>query len=584
MQSELNLSMYEIIKKYQSDITDTLVKVRKIYNILYNVENVLSALKHINSIILSMESDKDLYSLGLLENGELIINLLFIIKQQLIIISESENYTGVHLSQSDIKEVEQLLIKLIYEYKVVNNACQNYKVESTANVIESTCMNIIGTDTSKNNKKIFDRFKDFVKLSKSYKYTWKVYTEVYKRVATVLTTPEDQQNLVKINEELKSYILNTNTITEESRDKINTLNLNANPYLKTFGLIPSTGIMSMNEIEKILKTQKKCDLIILTKDLDRGINYNIMDLLDFGKSKEFGQSNTNDSGINKPIISRYTTIQYIADTKKYEAFKVKYTYKIQSDAHLYVLVAEELFPGNYHILVKSQKTDPINFILKSDVSEFIEFVNNIKNKSSTQEPSRIDNYNKISEKKILNNMFLGKVYDIRDISDRITSEDITFFKYNIFTDMSAKYKTLSIKPIKNIFEFSRILHSPEFVKIFSKLITDKYSKYLTDTYFYKQNQDNNVIAELYMSFLNHLNMYESDFGKKIHDQFVNNIDAIIKDDIFASKTYKTVEEYFQKLFDKIIKSVIRTIITYDCNIFQNLFVKNKLFNLSMIGQ
>jgi hypothetical protein len=349
-----------------------------------------------------------------------------------------------------------------------------------------------------------------------------------------------------------------------------------NNFIKNFGLI-NKKIQNIPEIISHIfklsspKAKKKelislCkknnyDLIIIKEMLNRGIKYNLEELLDYDKSKEFISHSSPDDGITPEFIDRYSTIDFITD--KYSKWNLDYIYEYEDEKNEFCLILTELSPELYCISVN--RLEGGNFIRKSLIPELLQFVRT--KKYST----RADKYNSILNKKIINNMFLNTKPDVERLKAQAQMTNPKFVRYEIYMAVLEEFKKrIAKKKIKTPYDINELFHAEEYKTIFSQTIIREYNKVL-----YKDinifESENISISEIYSSFLPVLNIYERDFVKVLHDLFV--LKKISPD---SSK------EEITELFDSILDESLNNVMTNDNNLFQSIAYKTYLFKLSLL--
>lgn len=458
------------------------------------------------------------------------------------------------------------------------NHHQGIKVRLTSGIIGRVAK-IIGNapekeNIVKNDNEIIKKFLDICEIFKQY-HIWHIYVSIYNKLQKYLND-DNKVKISEINELNKNFILSFNFGQSKSlKGPKNTKSLDKgyNPNQRSYGLIPVSNLLTIKQIAKLFNFTtndtftisdfiKLCmnvhDIIIIKKQLARGINYNILDLLDFSASKDFSIKNNNDDGITIDSIKRFDNIQYINENKDTIDFTLNYKYA-QAQNNTTVIVLEELYPDKYHILSN-------NYFSKiSQKNTLGKFINSITD-SEKDKINRIDKYNNLISKKILTNMFLKKLPNLKAIKEK-TNIDQKYLRYELYTNILAEY-TKNTKMIRDLYTFSKLIHREEFGCIFSNILTKYYYSILD-----AQKIPNKV--ELYLSFIYRMNMAEKDFEKRIHDDFIKDIDDI---EAIFFKSEKNLKE-LDIIFTKILKNVIDSIITNENNIYQYVDYKQQFILL-----
>lgn len=537
------------------------------YNLSNNIKDIEKSLLYVNKLCEAHVTQ----SISVVENGALILHLLQIINTNLLTIINSTIITTINSTTS---------FAIINAKNYKNYTAQYQQLIKSIADIDTELHILVANElyiqyfTHCEEYQINDNFIEFSNIFKLHTYVFAIYVMVTKQLLTKYQTNIIVYNSIQTtNEQIKDFVLAQATNNLHT-SKIPIANYSTfianNPYLKTFGLVPVSNVMSLTDITKVLfsnayhdlqKTcaEKKYDLIIIQKYLNRGINYSVLNLLDYTKSAEFKLQHDIDDGITLDMIKRFSSIEYLAPVKHSVDFKINYNYALQNDTNLFVCIIEEIYPGQYHILSNVISTNITYFVRKSIVQEFINFVT-----SKFAPRSRIENYNTIINKGIAQNMFSGSQRDIRYLEEKSSSYDPKELRFAIYTAIINKYEQLNTKPLKNIFAFSKLLHNIEFITIFENIITSEYNILLQkNMHTYKNN--NIILSEVYTSFIYDLNIYERDFKKKIHDAFISKVVTI------TSETFDNIT--LARTFNNIVKDVLNDVISNEKNVFQSLNYK-----------
>ncbi len=384
-------------------------------------------------------------------------------------------------------------------------------------------------------------------------------------------------------EPIKDALLNKNS-------KNITLDTQKNPYFKSFGLVPITDNFSIGQVSNIifkkdvgdvgafaeLCREKKYDLVLITKHSPILVDYKIMDLLDFGKSKEFDIMNKKDDGINSDIAKRNETIFYVKDVQKSTKWDNDYKFLVNDDDNEFVIILESNVVDKYHIM--SNYFNPkVHFIRKSQLIELIEF---IKCKKTSVEPSRLDNYNGDINYYICNNMFLSIKPNVDDLKIKATVMDPKYIRNSIFINMISAYKKKYKSKTSDLQSFNALVHDDVFIDIFQNTIMNEYTGYLIKNMDAYAAEYVNV-SEIYMSFLPVIDRYTKDLKKKIHDRFTL-LYSSFDMNIFKMSDIDRASN-LERIFTETIKDVLSSVITLNSNMFQSLIYKVMLFKLSIIN-
>jgi hypothetical protein len=424
----------------------------------------------------------------------------------------------------------------------------------------------IAIQTLEDSVKDIKQFRDFSLHVRKYIFLWPLY-EIITQI--LLKSDDIKEEILAINEENKSFVL-SNTFSNITLAKPKGKSIG----IKSYGLIPVSQLLSIDGIselafkkskltkfkqfEKLCK-DKKINLVLIKKQVNNGVDYNILNLLDYAKSNEYSKSNNSKDGITVETIKRYETIKYIGKQNKSNIIK----YTINKSAGEELIILEEIWPNKYYIM--SNKSDDI-ILKKSDLDEFINFV---------ESPSiniRINDYNSIINKKIMKNMFLDKRYDIDEIKEKSTSEDLKYFKHEIQTNVVEAYtKLIKSINIKTIQDFSKIVLNKNLIDVF-----------LSSIYTFSLSIDkNNTLekTEIFLSYIFNISIYERDFKKRMNDSFKSNI-FILKDIISSDTNQEILKRKLYNIFTEMLDSILNSIINSDNNIYQVFKFKNELLNIA----
>lgn len=597
---------YKLIKDFENEVFLILENIKHIYNVSTEFTKIEHSIKFIKKLV-NLSKVNKVNKVNTLENivetelirieyNSMLISLLIIIKEEFIHILDNDMYK-LKYEISDAKYAKNQLVKTVIFANKIIKECTDMDIVSS-----NISMDLIYNQLTKNTEnstgiEIIKEFELISKIYQKYKYTWNTYCILTDRILIEYKySAKICSSILDVNEKNKDYIL---SIPNVVKSKVNNfIDTDLNPYLKSYGLIPVSNLLQIQDIAQLIfpnhkdkvetlekfvnlckvkyldKTNTLCDydLIIIKKYLNNGIDYNILDLMDFGKSMKYSQINNDRDGITLETVNRFSNIKYINKSKKLD-FKIKYDFKYKSKNSSFVIILEETYNKYYHVLSNSYNKDLLSyFVRKYNVPEFMKFVEF----NSEKQITRIDNYNKITNKKILTNMFLGIKRETRDIKEKSKIIDPKYLRYEIKYEIEKNYKLIT-KPIKNIYDFSIILHDEIYLNIFSDIIIREYSTEVDKNLkLYNKNFIN--IAELYSSFIRYLNEYEKEFKKNIHDEFTKIISEILKSDIFI-KSETEIKKYFFQVFSTILQTTLNKIITSEKNIFQILEYKTRLFNL-----
>lgn len=401
------------------------------------------------------------------------------------------------------------------------------------------------------------------------------------------------------NEDIKNFIIARKKYTQESQHAKTASSkqisnsfkscCKVNPWLKNYSLVPISNVLNISDISLLVFDKKstniqslkkicatnKVDLIIITKLFSRPISYNILDLLDYMKSKDFEQLFKQSDGITPSFIKRMEVIQYMS--KKNNPFKINYIYELENDNFEDVLIVEDLGNDNFHLLGIHDVYLEKYTINKLIVSAFLEFVRGFKSKNiqntKSQTLTRVTNYNNILNSKIEENMFLGSLPDIEAIKQRAENfiqMESTNLNYTIIKNIMKEYEKIS-KKIKKISDFSDIIYDTRLSDAFIDTVILTYIEYTKKSPQIKKFIVNNA-TDIYTSFISILSNYERDFARHMHDNFMKKLKEL-KDPEFFTRSQNIIDKDLDKIFKEIITKTLESIITPTTDIFSSINYK-----------
>ena len=585
---ELLQKKIDIINKLKNEIEKLSNKVQNIFADSENIyiKNISYGLKHIESDLKRLKNNynkKGMNNEIVIYNSSIDIDIILeIINDNFNKILDKKVNIETFLSQTYINETREYNAK-------VQILFSQYKKEKID--IDTALINVLGDSISEqilqHKDKIYDNFDNFTGIMKSYPESALLYKVVSNKILQNIgdTNPSLTNILLELVEQSKNNILSN------LNDKVITFKYKTdNTFIKNFGLITISKLGSLDDITKMLyKHDKKItnieefsdlcksknqDLIVIKKFLNRGVNYNVVQLLDFNTSMAFEKHHKTDDGITEELIDRYKTIEYI-DEKSIN-WKIKYDYVHENIKNNFVLILQELHNGKFCIIHNKMDIfydNKVYFVRKSSIEGFLQFV-----KKQNYKATRVGNYNELLNKKIAQNMFLHMKPNIDELKIKSQIIDPKYLRYQIYIVILSEFKELYEKSdIKNLYTFSKLIHDESFEKIFSNIIMNEYIKYLFKNLAVYE-AENISMSEVYTSFLYVINIYERDFKKKLHDTFLTKIP---EQKVFKLSNHEK-EQHLYKLFDNILDEVLKSIITNENNIFQTILYKLYLFKLSLL--
>ena len=573
---ELNSNKLALIIKFKIRIDELLYDVNKNYKLSQSIKTIDAAYTYLNKLLQFDYENKNM--INIVENGALVFIMLDII---------SNEFNNIINENSDIYNNEIVLKKFTIDYLSLKRKCK--KIDSAINDIIVDNLYEQNFKMQENGEidemLIIANFEKLSDLFKNYTYSFDIYKQILLRII------DNYKNIkyvvLNINEKTKNFILsipNKNLVKNKLPIKKYSELIANNPYFKVFGVTPVSNVLALSEISKIIfydinidigtgKSSisnfteickaKKYDIIIIQKYLNRGVNYAIIDLLDYTKSQNFSIMDNSDDGITVNTINRFRNIQYIAPIGKNIEFKINYKYLLKSD-NQFTVILEEIYPGKFHVLSNIYKPYINYFVRKSTIQQFIEFIS-----SKSAPHSRVENYNNIQNRGIIGNMFSLQKYDIKKFEQKSYLPDPTQLRYNIYIQIIKKFNQLKFH-FKTLYDFIKLVHSEEFAMILTDNLTKQYNNIIKELSINK-----NLTGELYSSFICDLSIYERDFTKKMHDGLLAQVIEIINNNIFT-KPQNIIDSELAEIFNKLVNTTLNSIIQIEKNIFQSLNYKLSL--------
>lgn len=579
---EIITKKLNILKRFLKESDVLLEKIISIFtkeenNITIKIQNTM---KHLNTLLNDMSNidftqTSIINLVSLYEKNENVNKLTEILQENLDKILDKKINVETFLSQTFIDETREYNNKSKLLFSKHKKNIKDLDKQLLDKIIEILYTQIYKDD-------IYDNFQKFTIIIQKTINTSGLYKLISNKILEKTTEVDIQlsYNILNIIQEYINFVLD-NTHQKEKSIKYN----DNNPFLKSFGISAVTEVMDIESIsqkvfnkkEKTLKgftnlcKLEKYDLIHIKKYLNRGLSYNILPLLDFKSSKVYEKNNSVDDGITEDLIERYKTITYLSD--KSTKWTIDYKYLLEKEEHKFVIVLQELNSNQFCVI--SNKLYLMNemmyFMRKSQIKDFLYFVKNKK-----FDKTRVNNYNKLINKNIVQNMFLHVQPDIESLQVKSQLADPKYLRHELYISLFSKFKELyDKKSPKSVYEFSKLLHNQIFENMFSQILMNEYYKYLFKNISIFETE-NISLSEVYSSFLYTMNIYERDFKKQMHDVFLTNVPNT---EVFKSDKK---DKILVDLFEEILKKVLNLIITNNSNIYQSIMYKLYLFKLSLL--
>lgn len=608
------MSIKEIVIKITDSNNKALIlleqlteKISNIFNInknkyLANIKNNISRLKTLNNELInekSMDENTINVYFKIISNIEECSILFKKIHQELDnILSKSKNIE-TYLSQTFIDETIEFHKKISKIYLQINKEEINGQV---INIILEKETKVIAYMTE---EKLLNYIKDIQQMYYKYPIAQELYTSIIKNILQNVKSwiPESGQilyNIKNIIENDKTYILNQINILHKKKSPKQSSLLDINPYFKSYNLIPITPSLdieniskiifadnhlfssdkkSVNTLEKFIKicTDKGYGLIIFNKKIPNPITYNISQLLNLEKSKNFQDIHKKKYGVDISLLERNTTIDkiYLDNKNKWE-FNIK-TYGIsfkdyEKEKDKYIIILDSL-ANNYYRIYNNYLSEKNYYIRISSIYELYNYCSYGPNI-----PTRITNLNKIIQNKALPNVFSPIKPDIKKIKNISMIVDPKYLRNNIYLRLNDQFNQIleskfkNGEAIKDNYTYASIIHDEKFLNVFSDIIISEFHIYIYDNYD-EYTTEHIKLSEVFSSFLNTVYINQRTFIKEIHDYFKNNTFDFKEDNI---------PHRIKNHFDEMNKNVLNKLITEETNLYQTILYKINLLKNTFV--
>lgn len=580
------IQLYSHIKKYileipkfnKNNFTVDIINTMEIIETIFPKINIIAKDEKILNI-------HDIFKLWSLINEVLYhIKIILTILQTIGIRYQKKFVNDV--TDIDINKINNLYGNMLLQYK---------KYKKNTIQIDTDNINHL-TDAAQqilkwNKENAIDNADTLTEIVKKYPFSISLYSFIIqKSINTCLSFGNEICNYILNQVELvKDIIMLYDKKIQSGKKEIYKIN----PNLQTFGLTPHSesdtlknitkklfneSIDSVSKLENLAKKEKTC-IIIMNHIIKKPIEFDIWKLIDRDLAKQYVQSA--DMGITQKTIDRFKNIDFksIGKGKKWN-FNIQYYGNIDSE---YFTILENISYNLYRIFSIYDEMPIIGGgkiytkIHKSNIPEFIEYVNN---KGVLKNNSRIQEYNNIQEKIILDNMFLPIKFDIHSIKLDSQIIDSKFLRHELFTQIINQLNIIVKKDfangskIKAYKDIGEIIHDDRIIDIFNSIVIEHY-----DAYAIKNNVHNSnfPVSETIQTFLSVIFDMNTEFRRILHDYYIKTeIDPKIFDINIEAKCLE-----LQIIFKEIVDMVLKKIVSNELNIYQQLIYKNSLLKLSL---
>lgn len=491
----------------------------------------------------------------------------------------------------------------------ITNICID-KINDTYNNVESTykkyqkevveidntalnkCIDFIKKELKWETHNTIDNIEKITDLVKKYPHAISLYIYITQIVLN---------DCLSIGSDICDFILNkvenvkNNILLIDKKNKNGAkITFQSNPSLKTFGLTPvgdadklkiitqqifNESVNNISQLANLAKKKKKC-IVVINHIIKNPIEFNIRKLVDKNIAQAYIQKT--EFGVTQKIIDKFNTISFkkIGVGKKWN-FDVNYYGSIDSDEFIVLVrMSNDLFR-----LYSIYNEMPIfgggkleTKIRRGKIEPFIEY---IKNKGVMKIHTRVSEYHKIHERKIINNMFLPVKFDIQCIKTNSQIIDSKFLMRELSSHLLDRVDKIITKDFKNgekittFKDIGSIIHSNKLVDVLNSILIEQYDIYAIKN---KDNTNNFPFSETLQTFLSVLSHMNTDFRRLMHDYYTI---AKIDCKIFSEKGLNKKIQ-LKEIFKDIIRETLLKIISDKRNIYQELLYKNNILRLSLI--
>lgn len=496
------------------------------------------------------------------------------IKEKFLYFNPGKHRLNLNLSSTYLLETSSMFDKILI---LINNTMKNHQIYDVEiiNFLGNKIFNKINFETPK------EEFENLRLLYAKYKNSVSLYAYISQKIIDQLFKMSKEKRIIAF------YILNL--IENDKDEELNKIqpdkkltNKNNNPPLKSFGMVPKTEFIELNSLikrvfNKIVSGKIKTavldkigesnniTIIINNKITPREAEYKIKSLLENSNYKNY-------SGINSELIRKFETIKL---NKGYSSYKFKFQiYGKPLESENKILLLESTSNKKYRVM--SPYSSYSYFIDKKTVPDFVKFVKNGKIKSTT----RVENYNKLMENKMIKNMFLNKKVEIKDISDESQVNEIKFLRSKLYLSILDFYMKIVEKKykfgknIKGRKDIIKIINMEEIKDIFQEILIKNYYNFLNKNDILGKN-DSFVFNEVISTFMVDLQIITRGFIREI---YLNSESIKISNNI-SEKSSSVIYGEVRDIFEEVIKKSLNKIMDDKSNIYQSLIFKSIILNI-----
>ena len=434
-------------------------------------------------------------------------------------------------------KVTNLVINLYI--KVLNLMNENEYINNINESNKNNLFNFYNNNINNYKKQIDNKNYDKIKYNYLQNFNFKPYA-LY-----------NSNNLLKL--DLFNIYDLVNTLFNIKSKKINDI-------IKSKKINKDNLFNELNNIIKFYSNKKKENYaFIIIKKNGNLINYDINNLTNNGLIIN------NLSGINNIFLEKNNMINIINYFNDNDDFIYLINYNKELTQKLVLLDTTNFI--NYRILTNKNIVKIIDNNIEKDININYIYINNsdIYNLLNKIKSIRITNFNKIMEKKIINNIndtSIDDFYNSINTNFNIYDDDTIYIKLsnnlynNIMLYITKSIKNNNNKNINKLLFISTILFD-------NNKIIDIFSNTLYDFYFSLSNEKL-LSDESYITYLSNVDYIINKFKKDIFDNYNS-----IKIDVH-------IDENIENIISNIIKISINNIINTKTHIYDNMIEKVQL--------
>lgn len=542
------------LKKIISDFSDLLETIKKI-----KVEKIGSDVEH-SFILVHYLTHLDILSKK--------------IKNKFIYFNPGKHRFNQEFSTTYLMETSAMFDKILI---IINNTLKKHDRYDTE-IIPFIGNKIVD---SMDFSKVLVSFEETRKIYKKYRNSISLYAYISQKIIDKLFAGDKESRrksfqILALLEDDKNNELQQGQLKKKYDCKAH------NPPIKSFGMIPKTSFMTLNEIiksafnqtisveskESVLDKLGKANnltIVVHTKITTRDAEYILKNI--FSKSND-----KHTTGINKELVEKFKTINI---GKVYSPYKFQFNvYGKSLDSNNKMLLIECIAKQRYRIM--TPYSSPSYYIDKKTASDFVNYVRD----KTIKRPTRSENYNRIMQNKMMQNMFLGRAMNIKTMSEQSQVTEIKFLRNTVYTSLLEHYVKVMDKDynegknIKSNKDLIKIINNDDIKDIFQEILVKNYYSFLKKNNFLDENTSF-LFTEVLSTFLANLQIITRGFVREIY----SNSENFKPPESLFKQPYPVMYAEIRDIFDKILKATLSKIMEDKSNIYQSLMFKTMIIDI-----